>query len=158
MHTALVAAGLSVILASAPLVFRGIAVAGALYLGWLGIQGFRAPILSLNGNASTKSTSPGAAWRHGFFSNLLNPKVMLLYFALLPSFVAPELGATTWQLAILGVTIIVINIFWQGFLVASAGWMRRWLQSQPVQRTVSRATGVILFAFAIAMVWGNVGR
>ena len=122
------------------------------------LQGLRAPILPLDGTQGAARTSPAAAWRHGFFSNLLNPKVILLYLALLPSFVAPELGLPELQLAILGLTIIAINIVWQGFLVAAAGHMRRWLQSDAMQRAVSRATGAILIAFAVAMVWSNLGR
>ena len=103
----LAALGLSVVIAGA----------GALYLGWLGMQGFRAPVLSLDDGGAT--ASPAAAWRHGFFSNLMNPKVILLYLALLPSFVETELGAPEVHLAILGLTIIAINIVWQGFLVAA---------------------------------------
>lgn len=158
VHTILAALGLSVVIASSPLLFQGIAVAGAIYLGWLGLQGFRAPLLALDGEAGrvvSVPVSPMAAWRHGFFSNLLNPKVILLYLALLPSFVAPQLGSAELQLAILGLTIIAINIAWQGFLVAAAGHMRPWLQSAPVQRAVSRITGAILIAFAVAMAWNN---
>lgn len=161
VHTILAALGLSVVIASSPIAFQAIAVAGALYLGWLGVQGFRAPLLALDGELGAvpgRVASPAAAWRHGFFSNLLNPKVILLYLALLPGFVAPQLGSAELQLAILGLTIIAINIIWQGFLVAAAGHMRRWLQSEPVQRAVSRAAGAILFAFAIAMLWSNLGR
>ena len=154
VHTILAALGLSVVIVSSPLLFQAIAVAGALYLGWLGVQGFRAPLLALDGEPG-RAASSMAAWRHGFFSNLLNPKVILLYLALLPSFVAPQLGSAEIQLAILGLTIIAINIVWQGFLVAAAGHMRRWLQSEAVQRNVSRITGAILIAFAIAMLWNN---
>ena len=154
VHTILAALGLSVVIVSSPLLFQAIAVAGALYLGWLGVQGFRAPLLALDGEPG-RAASSMAAWRHGFFSNLLNPKVILLYLALLPSFVAPQLGSAEIQLAILGLTIIAINIVWQSFLVAAAGHMRRWLQSEAVQRKVSRITGAILIAFAIAMLWNN---
>jgi threonine/homoserine/homoserine lactone efflux protein len=161
-HTALAALGLSVVIASAPVLFKAIAVAGALYLGWLGVQGLRAPILTLDGTQVAARTSPADRMSdlYGSGSRILgiNPKVILLYLALLPSFVAPELGLPELQLAILGLTIIAINIVWQGFLVAAAGHMRRWLQSDAMQRAVSRATGAILIAFAVAMVWSNLGR
>ncbi|MAF46709.1 MAG: LysE family translocator [Rhodospirillales bacterium] len=155
-HTALAALGLSLLIASAPLLFKGLALAGALYLGWLGIQALRAPILRLDGNRDAPQRRPAAAFAQGFFSNLLNPKVILLYLALLPSFVAPQLGQTGLQLAILGLTIIAINIVWQCFLVAAAGRARRWLQSEPVQRAVSWSTGAILIAFALGMAWSHV--
>ena len=150
------------IVAGPPVLFKAIAVAGALYLGWLGVQGLRAPILTLDGTQVAARTSPADRMSdlYGSGSRILgiNPKVILLYLALLPSFVAPELGLPELQLAILGLTIIAINIVWQGFLVAAAGHMRRWLQSDAMQRAVSRATGAILIAFAVAMVWSNLGR
>ncbi len=46
VHTTLAALGLSVVIASSPLLFQAIAGAGAIYLGWLGIQGFPAPLLA----------------------------------------------------------------------------------------------------------------
>lgn len=143
------------LIASAPLLFKGLALAGALYLGWLGIQGLRSPILRLDGNRDAPQTPPAAAFAQGFLSNLLNPKVILPYLALLPSFVAPQLGRTGLQLAILGLTIIAINIVWQCSLVAAAGRARRWLQSELVQRAVSWGTGAILIIFALGVAWGN---
>ena len=53
VHTALAVAGVSVIIASSPLLFRLVAVAGAAYLGWLGAQGLRGGgSLSINGTGA----------------------------------------------------------------------------------------------------------
>ena len=41
LHTTLAVAGISLIIANSPVLFRGVAVAGAAYLAWLGAQGFR---------------------------------------------------------------------------------------------------------------------
>ena len=41
VHTALAVAGISVIIASSPVLFKGISLIGAGYLAWLGVQGFR---------------------------------------------------------------------------------------------------------------------
>jgi threonine/homoserine/homoserine lactone efflux protein len=40
VHTALAAAGVSALIASSPELFKGLAIAGAAYLAWLGLQGF----------------------------------------------------------------------------------------------------------------------
>ncbi len=50
-------------------------------------------------------------------SNALNPKVILLYLALMPNFVDLARGNTGAQLAMLGSALIDINIIWQSGLV-----------------------------------------
>jgi threonine/homoserine/homoserine lactone efflux protein len=50
-------------------------------------------------------------------SNTLNPKVILLYLALMPNFVDLARGNTGAQLAMLGSALIDINIIWQSGLV-----------------------------------------
>ena len=41
VHTVLAVLGVSLIIASSPVLFKLVAVAGAAYLAWLGVQGFR---------------------------------------------------------------------------------------------------------------------
>ncbi len=74
VHTALAVSGVSMIIASSEVLFKGVAVAGAVYLIWLGVQGLRdADFLGLaEGGAATRN---GAAWRQGMMSNILNPMV-----------------------------------------------------------------------------------
>ena len=46
VHTLLAVAGVSALIASSPMLFKGLAVAGAGYLAWLGLLSFRAKALS----------------------------------------------------------------------------------------------------------------
>ena len=89
-------------------------------------------------------------------SNALNPKVILLYLALMSNFVDLARGNTGAQLAMLGAALIGINIIWQTGLVVAADKARGWLGTPAVQKGVSWITGAILLFFAVAMLWTNV--
>ena len=154
VHTLLAVAGISVIIASSPVLFRIVAVAGAAYLAWLGIQGFRdGGALSLNGNGG--AVRAGKACRDAILCNVLNPKVILLFLALFPNFVDTGRDDVTAQLLTLAVTLIVINSLWQTPLAWTAEAVRRWLARASVQRAVSRGTGAVLLAFAGIMLYEN---
>lgn len=152
VHTMLAVAGISVLIATSPTLFRLVAVAGAAYLGWLGIQGLRgAAAFGLDG--SRPPVSAGKACRDAVFTNLLNPKVVLLFVALYPNFLKVEEGHVTAQLLTLSAVLIAINLIWQAPLAWAAKWVRRWLGRPRVQRLVSAITGGILLAFAALMLY-----
>ncbi len=148
-HTAAAAAGLSLLVHASPGLFRLVAVAGAAYLGWLGVQSFRAGVLRLDGPAG--SVPPAKALRDAMLTNILNPKVIVLFLALMPGFVRVERGAVPAQLAVLGMTLIAVNVVWQAGLALGADGARRWLSGPRVQRAVAWGTGAVLIAFAAAM-------
>jgi hypothetical protein len=83
VHTALAAAGVSALIASSPVLFEGLAVAGAAYLAWLGLQGFRPDVLSIGRAAHARA---GRACRDAIVCNVLNPKVIVLFLALYRNF------------------------------------------------------------------------
>jgi threonine/homoserine/homoserine lactone efflux protein len=154
VHTALAVAGVSVIIASSPILFRIVAMAGAGYLGWLGIQGLRGGG-SLSISASGAAVRPRRACLDAILCNVLNPKVIILFLALFPNFVDPAKGAATAQLITLAVTLIIINVIWQAPLAWIAERARRWLTRPTVQNAVNRGTGLILLAFAAILLYEN---
>ena len=152
LHTLLAVFGVSMIIASSPLLFKTVALAGALYLGWLGVQGLRGgAAVSLQGTSPVVGT--GKACRDAIVCNVLNPKVILLFLALFPNFV--DTGRTdVWiQLIILAAVLIAINILWQAPMVWAAEAVRRWLVAPAVARAMARGTGVVLLAFAFLMLY-----
>ena len=156
VHTLLAMAGVSVIVASSPLLFRAIGVAGAVYLGWLGIQSIRgAGALSLD--ADRPLVRPWRAGRDALVTNVLNPKVMILFLALFPNFVSVERGNVQAQLLTLSAVLVALNVAWQAPLAWVAKEARRWLTRPHVQRTVSTITGGILVAFALLMLYEHFG-
>lgn len=152
VHTALAAAGVSVLIAASPVLFRMVAVAGAGYLAWLGIQGVRGT--GAIGIAGTGvATSPAKACRDALVTNVLNPKVIILFLALYPNFVVAGRQDVTAQLLTLTATLIVINVAWQAPLAWLAKEARRFLVRPRVQRAVSAGTGAILLVFAALMLY-----
>ena len=150
VHTAAAVVGLSLLIVTFPVLFRAVAVAGALYLGWLGLQSLRAGTVSLQGQGRG-SVGAAKAYRDGMMTNLLNPKVILLFLALMPNFVDLAHASAAAQLATLGATLIGVNTLWQGALALGAEAARRLIGRPAVQRTLARATGVALLAFAAVM-------
>ena len=151
-HTALAVVGISLIVASSPVLFKSVAVAGAAYLAWLGIQSLRD-----SGDLAVPGGHAAAGWaracRDGAVSNLLNPKVILLFLALFPNFVETQRGDVTAQLITLAVVLIAINVLWQAPIAWAAETVRRWLARAKVRRAVSRVSGAVLLFFAALMIY-----
>jgi threonine/homoserine/homoserine lactone efflux protein len=150
VHTTLAVLGLTLVIASSPALFKAIAVAGALYLAWLAIEGVRAGAVPLD---EARPVPPGGlkAARDAMLTNLLNPKVILVFLALMPNFVNVDKGRVPLQLAILGVVLILVNIVWQVPLSLAAEGLRRWIGTRKVQRAVNWGSGAVLMLFAAAL-------
>jgi threonine/homoserine/homoserine lactone efflux protein len=153
VHTVAAAVGLSLIIASSDILFRAVAIAGAAYLGWLGLQGFRASLMNVDAMTAGPQVSAAKGMRDAMLTNILNPKVILLYLALMPNFVSAERGQVPLQLAILGVALIAVNTAWLLAVALSAEQARRWLGRPAVQRAVSRGTGAVLLGFAALLLF-----
>ncbi len=152
VHTALAVVGISLIIASSPVLFKSMALAGAAYLAWLGVQSLRD-----TGDLAMAEARSAAGWaracRDGALSNLLNPKVIMLCLALFPNFVKTARGDVAAQLITLAVVLIVINVLWQAPIAWAAETVRRWLGRASVRRAVSRLSGAVLLAFAALMIY-----
>jgi threonine/homoserine/homoserine lactone efflux protein len=157
VHTVAAVFGLSLLIASTPWAFGTIAVIGAGYLAWLGLQALRAGVLPDEDFAAAARIGPMKAGRDALLSNIFNPKVIMLFLALMPQFVRPEAGSVPLQLAFMAMVLIVMNIAWQTGLTFAAGSVRGFLMQPAVQRTVAWGTGAILFGFALLMLYEHLG-
>lgn len=148
-HTAMAVLGLAALLAASPIAFKIIAVCGALYLAWLGVQTLRSGVMAGDPEKSggLKITAAGAV-RDATFTNLLNPKVILLFLALMPQFVDTARGNVSLQMLVFSAWLLVLNILWQSPLALLAKAMRRLLLRPAAQRAVNWLTGAILLFFA----------
>ena len=151
VHTAAASVGLSLLIVSLPVLHGAIALAGAGYLAWLGWQSIRVGVAP---PAAVEGFAVGAAkgMRDAALTNILNPKVMFLFLALMPSFVSPERGRLAWQFATLAATLILVNTVWQGALALSAEAARARLAEPRIQKALSWTTGLVLFVLAIALI------
>jgi threonine/homoserine/homoserine lactone efflux protein len=157
IHTGLAAAGLSLLIASSPVLFRGVAAAGAIYLGWLGVASLRAgSFAGPPGRAA--ATSAGRAFADAVVTNLLNPKVMVLFLALYPSFLDPARARPVVQIATLSAVLIAINVAWQAPLAWAAERAKRSLVRPEMQRAAARLTGAALICLAVVMLYEQLIR
>ncbi len=155
-HTALAALGISLVIASSAIAFKAIAVAGAAYLAWLGIQGFRSGLINVEAMTRGGEVSPFKGLRDAMLTNLLNPKVIVLFLALMPNFVDPARGRVWLQLVTLGVALFAVNVVWQVGIMLVADRARLWLGRSSVQRAVSWSTSAVLFFFAAGLLVDHV--
>jgi threonine/homoserine/homoserine lactone efflux protein len=154
-HTALAALGVSLVIASSTIAFKSIAVVGAAYLAWLGIQGFRSGLINVDAMSGGRVVRPFAGMRDALLTNLFNPKVIVLFLALMPNFVDP--ARRVWpQLVTLGVALFVVNVVWQMGIMLVADRARVWLGRPTVQRAVSWSTSAVLFVFAAGLLVDHV--
>lgn len=146
VHAALAVLGLSAILAASSEAFTVVKVAGAAYLVWLGVQALVRP----GGltNAEPERSGHGSAYRQGLLTNLLNPKIALLFLTLLPQFVAdgePRVATTAVLAAIfLGGAVV----WWRAFSLL-VGPLGRFLSRPRVVAWFERGTGVLLVAIGV---------
>ena len=78
------------------------------------------------GIGDTARVGAGRACRDAILCNVLNPKVIVLFLALYPNFLAIGRGDVSGQVAILSAVLVAINVAWQVGLVHAAEFTRRW--------------------------------
>jgi len=83
---ALTAAGLAAFLTHFPTTYRALTILGGGYLIFLGWQSWKASRAPDNESRPALGTSP---YLSGLLTNLLNPKVAVFYFSVLPHFAPP---------------------------------------------------------------------
>ena len=129
----LVVAGVGSLLSALPVLLNTIALVGALYLVWIAVSLFRSPPMPTNYATDSYVQSATTWMRKGFLISGLNPKVMLLFVALLPQFITPSGFSPQIQLFILGMihfigcTIVyfLVGIFARSILSKSPGTAKR---------------------------------
>jgi homoserine/homoserine lactone efflux protein len=80
------ALGLGSLVAVWPAAFNGIAVLGAIYLFYLGVQLWRAPWVDFSASAAPQREPYGVLFRRGFGVAASNPKGLVYFGALIPPF------------------------------------------------------------------------
>ena len=81
--------GMAGLLGTAGHLFEWVRWAGVLYLVFLGVQQWRAPVADLAGIAAQPRSPAGILYR-ALLVSLTNPKTLLFYGAFLPQFIAPD--------------------------------------------------------------------
>lgn len=119
-HVLVAAAGLAVLVAASPVLLDLIRYAGTAYLLFLAIQAWRD-----KGHLGRAEGRSGVlrAFRRGYLTNILNPKVGLFVLAFLPQFINPEAGPVWQQIVILGTILGIGGLFTDSIFGMFAGLM-----------------------------------
>ncbi|MCG1009826.1 LysE family transporter [Salinicoccus sp. ID82-1] len=146
--------GLAVVIANSIILFSTIKYIGAAYLIYIGIRSFTAGQLVSVDDLKEKQQQAkgqlGEAFRQGLISNILNPKVLLLYITIMPQFmtVGGSIGENQ-QLVILAGLLIGISSLWFLLVVELVNIMKKWLKSRMFQNWLAKGAGVVLILFGI---------
>lgn len=128
----LAAFGITAIVMAIPFAYDTVKFLGALYLLYWAWQAIKPNAKSLFEVQKLDTDSPTKLYLMGLFTNLLNPKIAVMYLSLLPQFVKPELGNAFLQSLILGATQIVISVTVNVLIVLSASRIAKLLTGQPL--------------------------
>ena len=152
------AAGMGAVLQSSPKVFEALRLAGAVYLAYLGIKVWRAPVqdastaLAADGavQAAVPAIKTGAIYREAFLVAASNPKAILFAAAFFPQFIHSDLPQLP-QFAILLATFTVIEVTWYFVYAVSGKRLSVYLQRASVMKIFNRITGGVFVGFAALM-------
>jgi threonine/homoserine/homoserine lactone efflux protein len=152
IHSILVAAGLSVLLAASMVAFTALKIVGALYLVYLAVDALRhGSSLTLNGKAAPEPIR--SVYVKGLLIDLLNPKIIIFFVTFLPQFVSPSDPHAAKKLLFLGLTFAVVNIPVCVPLILSADRIAALLKRSPrATRSVDWLFAGVLGGFAVKLV------
>jgi threonine/homoserine/homoserine lactone efflux protein len=145
------ALGITALLFAVPYAYDALRFAGAAYMLWLAWQALRPGGSSPFQVRKLREDSPRKLFAIGLLTNLLNPKIAMLYLALLPQFIDPSASVLTQSLA-LGAIQIVISVGVNAMIALAAGSIARFLGTRPSWLLVQRwLMGTVLAGLAVKM-------
>src|SRR5262245_42217350 len=113
--------GITALLFAIPYAYDALRFAGATYLLWLALQALRPGGRSPFQVRKMQVDGPRKLFAMGLLTNLLNPKIAMLYLALLPQFIDPAAGSVLTQSIALGSIQIVISVSVNAMIALAAG-------------------------------------
>jgi threonine/homoserine/homoserine lactone efflux protein len=144
--------GITALLFAVPYAYDALRIAGAAYLLWLAWQALKPNGRSPFQVKKLAIDSPRKLFVMGFVTNLLNPKIAMLYLALLPQFIDPTAGSVLTQSLVLGSTQTIISVGVNGLIALGAGSIALFLGERPTWLKLQRwLMGTVLAGLAVRM-------
>jgi len=145
-----IALGLGVLLEQSVLLFTIVKFAGAGFLVYLGVQAIR------HRNRASDAKTPASTSRvrslvEGVVVGVTNPKSVVFFVAVLPQFVAHEVGAIPLQMMQLGLVFVTLALVCDSVWALGASAARAWFGRSPRRLSVLGASG------GVAMIGLGVG-
>ncbi|ASW55822.1 LysE family translocator [Plantactinospora sp. KBS50] len=144
--------GLAVIFVAVPPLYVALKMAGAGYLAWLAIKALRPGGVSVFQPADLPPDPARRLFGMGLLTNLLNPKIAIMYLSLIPQFVQPAHGHVMAQGFLLGGVQIVVALTVNLLIVLAAGTVSTFLTRRPGWLRMQRyVMGTVLGALAVRL-------
>lgn len=147
------ALGIAALLHASATAFTMLKLVGAAYLVWLGVRALRDAWRGMSTFRAVPGYRPGrvrCAFRQGLLSNLLNPKIAVVFTTLIPQFLEPGDPAVA-RTILLAAIFIGMGLLWltsYALLVAQVG---RLLRRPVVRRALNAIVGTLLTAFGVRL-------
>lgn len=148
LHSILVALGIAAIIVSFPILFETIRYLGIAYLLFLAF-GLLKSVFSHNPLQIERKVETHLI-RKGFFTALLNPKGMLIYFAILPQFIDKTANTVSQGLLLSLLFIAMIFVVYCGLSFIFAKVTQKSEINQRKQKWIDGTSGGLL---ALAATW-----
>jgi threonine/homoserine/homoserine lactone efflux protein len=146
------ALGLTALLVAVPFAYDALRLAGAAYLLFLAWQAVRPGGHSPFAPRRLEPDGPSRLFAMGLLTNLLNPKIAVMYLSLLPQFIEPERGGVLAQSLALGFVQIAVSLAVNAGIVLAAGSVAAFLTGRPLWLLAQRwLMGTVLAGLALRM-------
>ncbi len=146
--------GLSVVFVAVPELYVAVKLAGAAYLAWLAWNALKPGGVSVFAPQEMPHDSPRKLFTMGLMTNLLNPKIAIMYLSLIPQFINLESGHVLFQGFVLGSVQIAVALTVNLSIVLAAGSIAVFLARRPSWLKVQRymmGTALALLAVSVAL-------
>jgi threonine/homoserine/homoserine lactone efflux protein len=129
--------GITALVFAVPYAYDALRLGGAAYLLWLAWQAIRPGGRSPFQVHTLPADGPRKLFAMGFLTNLLNPKIAMLYLSLLPQFIDPAQSVLAQSLA-LGATQIAVSVSVNAMIAIAAGSIACFLATRPAWLLLQR--------------------
>jgi threonine/homoserine/homoserine lactone efflux protein len=144
--------GITALLFAVPYAYDALRFAGASYLLWMAWQALKPNGRSPFQVRKLELDGPRKLFAMGFVTNLLNPKIAMLYLALLPQFIDPAIDSVLTQSLVLGTIQTVISVAINAVIALTAGSIAIFLGARPTWLLVQRwLMGTVLAGLAVKL-------
>ena len=105
----------------------------------------------VSGNPGSQRSNASIFWQ-AFLTDVLNPKVIMFFFAFLPQFVDPHAGHPTLQLVFLGATVNMVCLPINLLLVAGSARLTQSLRkSESISKWLQRGMGALFVGIGLRL-------
>ncbi|OLT34151.1 lysine transporter LysE [Rhodococcus sp. CUA-806] len=143
--------GLAALFVAVPELYLALKIAGACYLLWLAISALRGTNTVFE-VGRLQQDSNRRLFTMGLLTNLLNPKIAIMYISLIPQFVSPAAGSVLLQGMTLGAIQIAVAVSVNALIVLGAGTIAQFLAARPSWAKLQRyLMGTVLGLLAVRL-------